>query len=117
MTGSGDKFAVGEPYFLLHYFDQDCKFPVVTTLVFIGKNLEMACTKDDLWFFQDPESYLNSGAYGGVSTVVEQEESVVSQVYDFPESQLEDIFSLEELAREISSTIGPSSGSATSRTD
>jgi hypothetical protein len=85
------KFEVGEPYFLVHYADKKYKYPDITTLVFIGMNLEDD-GEQDKWFFQDPHSYVESGAYPFMSRG-----KIDVEVYDFPEDQLVDLHSANEL--------------------
>ena len=53
----------GQCYFLILYHDKDLRIPDIRTMIFIGKNIDQdEKSKKDLWFFQDPESYLKYGA-------------------------------------------------------
>jgi hypothetical protein len=101
------EFVVGDPYFLLSYLDKEYRFPVITSVIYLGMNLEDEGGEDDLWFFQDSESYLRSGPYNGNGSVREATApsngagGLAGQVYDFPETQLKDILTIKELIDEL----------------
>lgn len=99
------EFIVGEPYFLLNYLDEEFRFLNITSLIFIGKNLEVAQGETDLWFFQDAESYLKSGPYDGTGKEAPEssvsEQVAIGQVFDFPEAQLPNIVTMQELIAEL----------------
>ena len=94
------EFIKGRPYLLVHFLDEKFIFPTITSLVYLGKNLE-GSGKDDLWFFRDAGSYLQHGGYDGAGTKAPRGKSAVGQVYDFPESQLRNVFTVEELIEEL----------------
>ena len=94
------KFTTGQPYFLLHFLDQEFRFPVITSLVYLGKNLEGE-GEDDLWFFQDSESHLKCGPYDGSDKTVNFKNHMAGEVYDFPENQLRGILTVQELIDEL----------------
>ncbi len=99
-------FIYGKPYFQLHFLDKNFEYPIINSLVFIGKNLEG--TQDvTSWFFQDAESYLEYGPYSGAGIEVpansNSNEKSVGEVYSFPETQLDDVITVEELIDELQS--------------
>ncbi|MEE9421904.1 MAG: hypothetical protein V3V50_01970 [Gammaproteobacteria bacterium] len=98
-------FILGDSYFMLSYLDRNYKFPIIISLVYLGKNLEEEREQDDLWFFQDSESYIRCGSYTGGGKDITQnsnnKDSSGGEVYDFPEAQLKDILTAEELANEL----------------
>jgi hypothetical protein len=58
-----DGFEIGHCYFLLGHYDRRFRFPYIQTFVFIGKNLDNPQRKsEELWFFQEPQSYIERGA-------------------------------------------------------
>ncbi len=99
-----DKFVIGNAYFMLSYLDKDFRYPSITTLVFLGENIE-GDEAADLWFFQDAESYLNSGPYTGMAREVEiesdREQGISAQVFDFNEAQLLNLLTMQELKEEL----------------
>lgn len=101
------EFVVGHPYFMLSYLDKEFRFPEIVPVVYLGMNLEEGFGQDehDLWFFQDAESFVRTGAYTGsteeVATAVAGSVSPAGQVYDFPENQLQNILTASELVQEI----------------
>lgn len=99
-----NKFVVGELYFLLHYLDDSCAVPVITSLIFLGMNLEEKMGETDLWFFQDAESYLTSGGYDGKGGELPAafKGNVAGEVFDFPEEQLHSILTVRGLIDELS---------------
>jgi len=105
------EFVVGHPYFLLSYLDDEYRFPEIVTIVYLGMNLEEGVEwhDDDLWFFQDAESYLKIGPYAGssketaIASMPAGSVNAAGQVYDFPEEQLHNILTVNELAEEIQS--------------
>lgn len=105
------EFVIGHPYFLLSYLDNEFRFPEIISVVYLGMNLEEGVDQgeDDLWFFQDAASYLSAGPYMGsneeVATAAIGSVSPAGQVYDFPESQLQNILTARELAQEIQTWI------------
>jgi len=99
------EFIVGDPYFLLSYLDKEYRFPVITSVIYLGMNLENEGGEDDLWFFQDSESYLRSSPYNGSvhegTATSNGAGGLAGQVYDFPEAQLKDILTVQELIDEL----------------
>jgi hypothetical protein len=62
---SGQDFILGNPYFFLEFVDRRMKYPVVSTIVYIGKNLretEISRDNKEKWYFQDPASYIATGS-------------------------------------------------------
>lgn len=55
------EFIVGEVYFEILYPDREQKYPVIETLVYIGKNV-FGDEKVDTWYFQPSESYARYGS-------------------------------------------------------
>jgi len=96
-----NKFIHESHYFLVHYFNMDMKKLHIETIVYIGKNLED--DDEDLWFFQDVESFYETGIYDPDSNSDLELTSVpmTGKVYDFPESQLDTIYSVDELPNVI----------------
>lgn len=94
-------FIIGDPYFMFRFLDKEFRYPVITSIVFLGKNIEEDGDNGDLWFFQDAESYYHKGAYDGtgkeVDDVFSSKGELMGQVYDFPEEQLESILTVQEL--------------------
>jgi hypothetical protein len=57
-----DRFEVGHCYFLVGYYDPRFRFPYIQTFIYIGKNLDNPQRKtEDLWFFQEPQSFIERG--------------------------------------------------------
>jgi hypothetical protein len=53
----------GKCYFLVLFSDRNLTIPIITTYIYVGKNLEKARTAKDRWYFQDPDSYLRYGCF------------------------------------------------------
>ncbi len=103
-------YTVGDSYFLLSYVDKGFAYPVITTLVFLGVNIEGDSGLDeDLWFFQDAESYVKLGPYTGYIEEETTQQDVVpkcqGQVYDFPEKQLPHVLTHQELINDLSNDL------------
>lgn len=60
-----DQLVVGQCYFLLGYYDEDLRFPSISSYVFVGKNIfpDDKSGQGDRWYFQEPTSYLTHGAF------------------------------------------------------
>lgn len=87
-------FVIGKSYFILTYADKDCKFPMVLSLVFLGKNIESEeDEKNELWFFQDAKSYGEFGDYRNAS----QNRGARFEIYDFSQDGLRDVLTLQDL--------------------
>lgn len=99
------EFIIGEVYFSLEFVDQDFKFPVITSSVFVGKNLDENQSKDDLWYFQDPESYFASGAFDGTREELpehfDENREADGQVYVHQENMLANILTIPELIEDL----------------
>lgn len=64
-----EPFEVGSCYFMLSYYDEAMQFPLIESFIFVGRNLDDG--EDDFdeatrWFFQDPDSYFESGAFPNI---------------------------------------------------
>jgi hypothetical protein len=55
-------FTIGGLYFMVQYSDPDFLFLVPTSLVFLGRNMITSEQHPDLWYFQDADSYCQSGS-------------------------------------------------------
>jgi hypothetical protein len=58
------QFEMGRCYFMLSFFDNEGRMPLVETYVFIGTNLMDQDRKSSgtTWYFKKPDSYIHSGA-------------------------------------------------------
>lgn len=54
---------VGTCYFLVTYSDHKLQIPKIDSLIYVGKNLLDSRTGNDIWYFQDAESYLTNGSF------------------------------------------------------
>jgi hypothetical protein len=53
----------GTCYFLLLFPDRDLTLPLITTYIYVGKNLKKGRkSSKDRWYFQDPDSYVKYGS-------------------------------------------------------
>ena len=63
-------FTEGGLYFKVSFLDDGLFVPNISSVVYIGKNIEafMACYEEesDIYFFQDAYSYYNVGAYPNI---------------------------------------------------
>jgi hypothetical protein len=57
-------FAVGEVYFRVTYPGASMRYPLIESLVFVGKNLSDEDI-EDTWYFQFADSYTQSGSIFG----------------------------------------------------
>jgi len=79
----------GECYFDISFSDTQSEIPSIETWIYIGKNLLTGeGPPDDLWYFQDPDSYLNHGSFVHLSEdtehdVVTADEDAVLGFYSF----------------------------------
>ncbi len=96
-----NKFEKGEHYFIVSYRDPKLTLLEIETVVFLGMNLEHDAV--DKWYFQDSYSYYEIDPYDPKdSEDVEIGSIPISgKVYDFPESQLDNILSVECLKNQL----------------
>lgn len=108
------ELVIGQPYFLLGYADRDFTLPVITSLVYIGQDLDPSGPPGTRWYFQDPESYAAKGAFPrdawGVGAVPEADLDKIdvgddgcdaARIYTFSADTLAGILSLEALAQAL----------------
>ena len=99
-----NNFIFDTPYFQLVFLDHRCSYPIINTLIYLGKNIEENVGKD-LWFFQDLESYYRIGRYDGLEENIPQcqpnNRGMGAQVFDFPQAQLQNIYTVKELVTEL----------------
>jgi len=76
-------------YFFLKYYDKKSKIPKINTVIFVGKNVltEKKYSKNDEWYFQDVESYLEYGSFLHMSGIEKREvfaleKKDLSSIYD-----------------------------------
>ncbi|MBI3546204.1 MAG: hypothetical protein HY081_06380 [Gammaproteobacteria bacterium] len=86
-------FVIGKSYFMLTFADKDFKFPMILSLVFLGKNIESEEDENELWFFQDAKSY---GEFGDYRKVAHNKDARF-EIYDFPQDGLCDVLTLKGL--------------------
>lgn len=55
-----EKFILGNPYFMVSYYDEKIKLPLLETYVFIGKNI-LKNEREELWYFKDPDAFISEG--------------------------------------------------------
>jgi hypothetical protein len=82
----------GQPYFLLVYHDEDMRFPEITSLVYLGKDVELEDGVTDRWSFQDAESYALHGDF----RIAETPDAEI-KVYDLKDDSLREVLSGEGL--------------------
>ena len=89
------KFIKGEVYYRLKFPDPDWCYPLISSFVFIGKNLSDEDLKD-AWYFQFAEGY---GKFGSVvdSNFGDRKVLVLEQ------DQLEEMFNTESLVTALES--------------
>jgi hypothetical protein len=58
-----DQLKVGSPYFMISYYDEARVVPEIETLIYVGKNLLKISNEKDIWYFQNPVTYLSKGAF------------------------------------------------------
>ena len=56
------QFEMGHCYFMLSFFDNEGRMPLVETYVFIGVNLMEQDQQGTTWYFKKPDGYIKSGA-------------------------------------------------------
>lgn len=58
------QFEMGRCYFMLSFFDNEGRMPLVETYVFIGVNLMERDQQSSgtTWYYKKPDSYIESGA-------------------------------------------------------
>ncbi len=83
----------GEVYFRLTFPDAALLFPIVETLVYVGKNLSDE-DSEDIWYFQFAEGYAKSGS---IMTSKGGDRRVVLAT----RSELADILTLNDLNQEL----------------
>src|SRR5258708_37520781 len=84
---------VGDVYFSVQYFEDEMRFPVVETLIFVGLNLEPE--DDGRVYFQDVESYFAGVRY---DTSIKDDSAVF---YAQEEKYLNHIFQYENALNEL----------------
>jgi hypothetical protein len=55
-----DRFVIGEVYFCITYAEPGRKYPLITSFVYVGKNLSDE-DAEDTWYFQFADSYAKHG--------------------------------------------------------
>ena len=89
MLKGPDDLKEGECYFEISFWDTQCEIPCIETWIYVGKNLLTGGeTLDDLWYFQDPESFLKHGSFVHLSAdtehdVITAEADAVRGFYNF----------------------------------
>lgn len=80
---------VGDPYFMISFFDEAGVIPKIETLVYVGCNLLDDRSEKDIWYFQAPSSYLSMGLFhtlpAGDYDVYEMDSKGLEMVYDLDE--------------------------------
>jgi hypothetical protein len=100
-------FRSGQHYFLLRYLDDACTVPTITTLVYLGDDIFPDAEAGKRWYFQDAQSFLRSGAVKPIEQIREAPMDAgdpESQVWEFPEEQLSEILTQQELVKQLTSS-------------
>jgi len=64
MLKSPDELKQGECYFEIGFCDTESEIPCIETWIYVGKNLSTGDdSRTDLWYFQDPESFITHGSF------------------------------------------------------
>ena len=64
LTVGKDQLIAGGCYFIVTYSDSALRYPQIETLVFVGLNvLPDDLERDQVWYFQDPDSYCEFGKF------------------------------------------------------
>lgn len=58
-------FVIGTCYFILSYYDNDMRIPLIDTYIYVDLNIleNSDQNEEDFWYFQDPDSYNEQGHY------------------------------------------------------
>lgn len=67
MLKGPDQLKEGECYFEISFWDTQSDIPCIETWIYVGKNLLAGESSDDLWYFQDPESFIKHGSFVNLS--------------------------------------------------
>lgn len=86
--------AIGEAYFMVSYFDDKYLVPKIETYIYVGKNILDSKDQKDIWYFQNPTSYLTQGPFNTLPPAD-------YDVYQIDQPALEYIYSLNELATRL----------------
>lgn len=70
-------------YFMFAYYDDDCVYPMLTTLVYIGSALELKDrlqAEEGFLYFQDAESYANHGFLNSYGHKLDKDEIIIKEI-------------------------------------
>lgn len=89
-----DQLIEGETYFHVLYVDRDMKIPMISSLVYIGKNF--GDDEVSTLYFQDPRSYR-----AGVRITDENLDPDSVQLESFPEASFHGVFDFDHALEEL----------------
>jgi hypothetical protein len=89
-----EELRVGDTYFHVHYVDQDMKTPIVSSLVYVGKNF--GDDEVSTLYFQDVESYL-----AGVRLTDDNADPDSAWFESWPEDSFHAVFDFERALEEL----------------
>lgn len=99
-----DGFEIGKVYFAFGFLDNELKYPVITSLVYIGQNLE-GDEGRDYWFFQDIDSYSSKGGYTGGGEAIDDMPSgageCAGKIYTYTTDSVGELLDLDGLIEEL----------------
>jgi hypothetical protein len=99
-----DKFVVGETYFEFGFIDTEFNFPLITSFVYIGKNI-MGDSQGDTWYFQDPDSYMHSSRHTGPGRAVANsssaEDKLSGSIASYSEHSINELLNMNQLIEEL----------------
>ena len=89
-----DRFTIGEVYFHITYSGRGMRYPLIESLVYLGKNLSDKDI-DNTWYFQP------SSDYGRHGSALDHDATLERPVYSFSEREIADILDIANLASEL----------------
>ena len=89
-----DQLIVGETYFHVSYVDHDMKIPIVSSLVYVGKNF--GDDEVSTLYFQDVESYL-----AGVRLTDDNADPDSAWFESWPEDSFHAVFDFEHALEQL----------------
>ena len=94
------KKEIGKLYYYISYSDEAFLCPVIKPMIFLGQGVDdNEKNSDDLWYFQDPESYSVIGSAYSKNSKSTQKLEV--QVYSFSASDPWPVVNVEGLRKEL----------------
>lgn len=88
----------GNFYFLISYFDDALSIPDIETYIYVGQNLLPSDKGSEIyhWYFQDPETYIEKGAF------IESQNKKEIDTLRADQDTLETMYDIEGLISELS---------------